>query len=118
MLVVENNEDLRTLLTLTIDAEPDLHCIGSTDRADGAVQLARERRPDVVVMDLLLEGGPSLPTARELHDSAPGTSILVYSGVANPALAAEARRWGVRECVAKNGDVEVLLAAIRRCEPR
>jgi DNA-binding NarL/FixJ family response regulator len=47
----------------------------------------------------------------------PGTSVLVYSGHSNPALAAEASRWGVRECVTKGGDVEDLLAAIRRCEP-
>jgi DNA-binding NarL/FixJ family response regulator len=116
VLVVENNADLRQLLALTIDAEPDLQCVGSTDRASSVVAIARERRPDVVVMDLLLEDGPSLPTARELRDSMPGTSILVYSGHANAALVAEAGRWGVRECVTKGGDVEDLLAAIRRCE--
>jgi DNA-binding NarL/FixJ family response regulator len=67
-------------------------------------------------MDLVLEEGPSLPTARTLCDAVPGTSVLVYSGHSNPALAAEASRWGVRECVTKGGDVEDLLAAIRRCE--
>lgn len=101
---------------MTIDAEPDLRCIGATDRASGAVELARERQPDVVVMDLLLDEGPSLPTARVLRDCVPGTSILVYSGHANPALAEEAQRWGVREYVTKGGDVEDLLAAIRRCD--
>lgn len=116
VLLVENNADLRQLLALTIDAEPDLRCIGSTDRASGIVELARERRPDVVVMDLLLDEGPSLPMARQLRDSVPGTSILVYSGHANPALAQEAQRWGVSEYVTKGGDVEDLLAAIRRCD--
>jgi DNA-binding NarL/FixJ family response regulator len=67
-------------------------------------------------MDLLLDEGPSLPTARALRESVPGTSILVYTGHANPALAQEARRWGVREYVTKGGDVEDLLAAIRRCD--
>jgi DNA-binding NarL/FixJ family response regulator len=116
VLLVENNADLRQLLALTIDSEPDLQCIGSTDRADELVELARERKPDVVVMDLLLDAGPSLPVARELHESVPGASILVYSGHANPALAAEARRWGVSEYVTKGGDVEDLLNAIRRCD--
>jgi ActR/RegA family two-component response regulator len=116
VLVVENNADLRQLLALTIDSEPDLQCIGSTDRTDDLLALARERRPDVVVMDLLLDAGPSLPMARELHDSVPGTSILVYSGHANPTLAAEARRWGVTEYVTKGGDVDDLLNAIRRCD--
>lgn len=117
MLVVENNADLRQLLALTIDAEPDLRCIGSTGRAQGVVELARERRPDVVVMDLELDEGPSLPTARAIRESVPGASILVYSGHASPALAAQAQRFGVREYVAKGGDVEDLLAAIRRCDP-
>ena len=67
-------------------------------------------------MDLLLDEGPSLPTARTLRETLPGTSVLVYSGHANPALAEEAQRWGVREYVTKGGDVEDLLAAIRRCE--
>jgi ActR/RegA family two-component response regulator len=116
VLVVENNADLRHLLALTIDAEPDLRCIGVTDRAAGALELAREQQPDVVVMDLLLDEGPSLPTARVLRESSPGTSVLVYSGHASPALAEEAQRWGVREYVTKGGDVEELLAAIRRCD--
>jgi DNA-binding NarL/FixJ family response regulator len=116
VLVVENNADLRHLLALTIDAEPDLRCIGATDRAAGAVELARAQKPDVVVMDLQLDEGPSLPTARVLRESLPGTSILVYSGYANPALAGQADHWGVREYVTKGGDVEDLLAAIRRCE--
>jgi DNA-binding NarL/FixJ family response regulator len=116
VLLVENNADLRQLLALTIDSEPDLQCIGSTDGADGLVALARERKPDVVVLDLLLDSGPSLPMARELRESVPGTSVLVYSGHANPALAAEAHRWGVCEFVTKGGDVEELLDAIRRCD--
>jgi putative acetyltransferase len=116
VLVVENNDDLRNLLALTIDAEPDLRCIATSASARDLVRLARDERPDVVVLDLQLEDGLSLPVARELRDSVPGTSVLVYTGHANPALAAEAGRWGVREYVKKGGDVEDLLAAIRRCE--
>lgn len=115
VLLVENNADLRDLLKLTIDAEPDLECVGSLGDAGSLIATARERRPDVVVLDLFLDQGPSLPLARELSDAVPGTSVLVYSGHASPALAAEAGRWGVREYVTKSGDVDDLLAAIRRC---
>lgn len=70
----------------------------------------------MIVLDLQLEDGLSLPVARELRDSVPGTSVLVYTGHASAALAAEANRWGVREYVKKGGDVDDLLAAIRRCD--
>lgn len=116
MLVVENNPDLRTLLELTIDAEPDLRCIGTSAGTGDLVEFARERQPDVVVLDLLLDTGLSLPVARRLREGVPRASVLVYSGHANPEIAAEARRWGVSEYVTKGGDVEDLLAAIRRHE--
>lgn len=101
---------------LTIDAEPDLRCVATSTTGRELLALARVERPDVVVLDLQLEDGLSLPVARELRDSVPGTSVLVYTGHASAALAADASRWGVREYVKKGGDVEDLLAAIRRCE--
>lgn len=116
VVVVENNDDLRRLLALTIDAEPDLRCVATRTSARDLLALARTERPDVVVLDLQLEDGSSLPVARALRESAPGTSVLVYTGHANAARAADANRWGVREYVTKGGDVEDLLAAIRRCE--
>lgn len=116
MLVVENNDDLRRLLALTIDAEPDLRCVATSASARDLVRLAQVERPDVVVLDLQLEDGLSLPVARELRDSVPGTSVLVYTGHASAALAADAGRWGVSEYVKKGSDVEDLLAAIRRCQ--
>lgn len=114
ILVAEDNADLRAVLAALLDGENDLCCVGIAGTPDDVLPLARETRPHVVVLDLLLEGGSSLHLIRGLRTALPDVQIVMYSGYGSDVTAREALRRGAAEFVVKSADVEPLLAAVRR----
>lgn len=114
VLVAEDNGDLRQLLALLFDAEPDMRCVGACATPDEVLPRARETQPHVVVLDLLLEGGSSLHLIRGLQGVAPGLQVVMYSGHRSDVTEREARRRGAADFVVKSADVQPLLAAVRR----
>jgi DNA-binding NarL/FixJ family response regulator len=72
-----------------------------------------ELNPDVLVLDLVLEGGTSLHLIQQLRRSHPDLRIVLYSGYVGSVVLGEARRRGAAACVAKGGDYENLMDAIR-----
>jgi two-component system response regulator DesR len=114
VLVAEDNDDLRRVLASLIDVEPDMACVGSVASPDQVMHVAREVRPHVVVLDLLLEGGSSMHVIRELKTAVPGARVVMYSGYGSDVTERESRRRGAAAFVVKSGDFEPLLATIRR----
>ncbi len=114
VLVAEDNDDLRRVLSGLIDAEADLECVGRVASPDQVLPVARETTPDVVVLDLLLEGGSSMHVIRELKAVLPRAQVVMYSGYGSDVTERESKRRGAAAFVVKSGDFEPLLAAIRR----
>jgi two-component system response regulator DesR len=117
VLVAEDNDDLRRVLSGLIDAEADLECVGRVASPDQVLPVARETTPDVVVLDLLLEGGSSMHVIRELKAVLPRAQVVMYSGYGSDVTERESKRRGAAAFVVKTGDFEPLLAAIRRVSP-
>lgn len=114
VLVAEDNDDLRRVLAVLIDAEPDLACVGSVAKPEHVLPLAREVAPHVVVLDLLLEGGSSMHVIQGLQQLRPPVKVVMYSGYGSDVTERESRRRGAAAFVVKTGDFDLLLAAIRK----
>lgn len=113
VLVAEDSNDLRRVLARLIDAEPDLECVGTLAVPERLLETTRVLRPDVLVLDLVLEGGSALHLIRALRDEHPRLRIILHSGYVGSVVLAEARRRGATACVAKGGDHRLLMDAIR-----
>ena len=74
VLVCDDQALIRTGFTTIIDAQPDLEAVGEAGDGRTAVELTRELRPDVVVMDVRM---PVL-------DGIEATRLLAGAGVADP----------------------------------
>lgn len=114
VLIAEDNDDLRRVLSGLIDGEADMECVGRVASPDEVLPLARGLRPHVVVLDLLLEGGSSMHLIRELKSVLPDSQVVMYSGYGSDVTERESKRRGAAAFVVKTGDFEPLLAAIRR----
>jgi two-component system response regulator DesR len=114
VLIAEDNDDLRRVLSGLIDGETDMECVGRVASPDEVLPLARDVRPHVVVLDLLLEGGSSMHLIRELKGVLPDSQVVMYSGYGSDVTERESKRRGAAAFVVKTGDFEPLLAAIRR----
>lgn len=113
IVVAEDHDELRRRLAETIDAQPDMQCVGCVAAVEQVVHTARQADADVIVLDLMLEGGNALHLIREVKAALPGVRVIVHSGYSGDVLAGEAKRRGACGYVRKSGAIEVLLLEIR-----
>ena len=114
VLIAENHRDLSDIMSQLINTEPDMQCVGQVAEASGVVATARRTEADVIILDLMLQGGSGLPLVEELAQALPSLRIIVFSGVAfSEDVAREAKRRGACAFITKGADFDVLLKAVR-----
>ena len=85
ILIADTSEEFRSVLAEAIQMEEGLEVVGQTGDGQEAIQLAQERRPDVLVMDLVLgrvDGFDVLDAVKDLP-----TSTLILSSFARGCMA-------------------------------
>jgi DNA-binding NarL/FixJ family response regulator len=79
-----------------------------------ALALFRKERPDLVLLDLNLEGIGGLELLRRLIIEDEKVRVVVFSMHAEPIYAARALRLGARGYVSKSAGADELVAAVKR----
>ncbi|HET9499473.1 MAG TPA: response regulator transcription factor [Marmoricola sp.] len=104
VLLVDDHPVFRHGLTALLEALPDVEVVA--EGADGAtaVRLARELRPDVVVMDLQMPGVDGITATRQIVEALPGTGVLVLTMFADDDSVFAAMRAGARGYLVKGAD--------------
>ncbi|MFJ2788576.1 MULTISPECIES: response regulator [unclassified Streptomyces] len=113
VLVADDEELLRVAFTMILRAEPGMEPVGEAADGETAVRLARELRPDVVLMDVRMPGTDGIEATRRTVRETPGTRVLVLTTFDLDAYAFEALRAGASGFLLKNTRPEELLTAIR-----
>jgi two-component system invasion response regulator UvrY len=82
--------------------------------AHEALTIARKENPDVVILDINLEGASGLELLRRLRIEVPTIRILMFSMHAEPIYANRALKAGAYGYVCKSAGSEELLTAVQR----
>jgi len=114
VLIAENHRDLSDVMSQLIDTEPDMQCVGQVSNARDVLTAARNASADVLILDLMLQGGSGLPLVEELTRTIPELRVIIFSGLADSEeVAREAKRRGAAAFVSKGCDFQVLLDTLR-----
>jgi two-component system response regulator DesR len=114
VLIAENHRDLSDVMSQLIDTEPDMQCVGQVSDAAEVIAAARSASADVLILDLMLQGGSGLPLVEQLTRAMPDLRVIIFSGLANSdEVAREVKRRGAAAFVTKGSDFQVLLDALR-----
>jgi two-component system response regulator NreC len=101
VVIADDHAVVRSGLKTLLDAEPGFEVTGEARDVRTAMTFVRAQRPDVLVLDLNMPGGPSLPAIPEFLEASPGTAIVVLTMQSDPAFAREALRAGALGYVLK-----------------
>jgi two-component system response regulator NreC len=113
VVVADDHAVVRSGLKMVLESEPDIEIVAEAGDVDEALRKVGAHRPAVLVLDLHMPGGPSLPRIPELLAASPDTRIVVLTMQADPAFAREALRAGATGYVLKEAANADLAQAIR-----
>jgi len=114
VLLVDDHPIVRQGLAQLINQEPDLAVCGHAEDADGALHAITVYRPDIVVLDISLNGPDGLAVLKDIRLSDPDLPVLVLSMHDELLYAERALRAGANGYIMKQEATERVLQAIRR----
>ena len=113
VLLVDDHSVVRMGLAAIINIEKDLKVCGEAESGAEAVKLAREMRPDVVVMDFMMPGMDGAEATEAVLRASPESKVLVLTSYGTSPDIARALKSGATGAVTKNLSNEELADAIR-----
>jgi DNA-binding NarL/FixJ family response regulator len=94
--------------------EPDIEIVGEAADGQEALELCRQTRPDLVLMDLRMPRMDGLAATRLIKQRYPGTSVLVITMHEDPDYLLDALHAGAAGYILKDADYDEVMSAIRR----
>jgi two-component system response regulator NreC len=79
LLIADDHPVVRAGLHTLLDAQPDMEVVGEAVDGATAIERALDLVPDVVVMDITMEGVSGLTATREIRKRLPETKVLVLT---------------------------------------
>jgi len=113
IVIADDHPIFRDGLRRLLETETDLKVIGEACDGAEAVKLARQLKPDILLLDLAMPRHPGLEALREMS-SGTGSSVrvILLTAAAEKNQIVEALQLGARGVVLKDSATQLLLKAI------
>lgn len=113
ILLADDHRIFRAGLRPLLAAQADLTVVAEADDGLAALALAREKLPDIAVLDITMPGMNGLEVTRHLAREAPSVRVIILSMHSDRRYVLEALRAGARGYLLKDAGFEDLLIAVR-----
>jgi len=113
IVVVDDHEVVRHGLRLSLELEPDMMVVGEARTGEEAVQMVVADRPDVVLLDVRLEGADGPEVCRRILEVAPGTAVVMLTNYAQDGFVLRSLMAGAKGYVIKDVQLSELKKMVR-----
>lgn len=104
VLIVDDHELVRVGLRELLDSDPEIEVVGDAAAGAAAIALARERRPDVVLLDARLPDLNGADVCRRLRAADPDIIVAILTTFADDELVQACVRAGAQGYLLKDID--------------
>jgi two-component system, NarL family, response regulator DevR len=113
LMIVDDHEVVRMGLRAALDIEDDFTVVAEAADGRAAVEQARAHQPDIVLMDVRMDGMGGIEACREIRSTLPATKVLILTSYAEEETVVAALLAGAAGYVLKNVARARLLEALR-----
>ena len=112
VVVVDDSEDLRMLLSLAFKRDGRVQVLASVGDGQQGIDAVREHSPDVVLMDVSMPVMDGLTATRRLKQEFPDLPVLILTGYGDARLEEEAARAGADIFMDKTQPLNAVVDAV------
>ena len=112
ILIADDHPIFRDGLRRLLEAETGLKVIGEACDGAEAVKMARELKPDILLLDLAMPRHPGLEALRDLGSGQQSVRVILLTAAAEKQQIVEALQLGARGVVLKDSATQLLLKSI------
>jgi DNA-binding NarL/FixJ family response regulator len=113
VLLVDDQEIIRRGLSTILRYATEIEVVGRAADGQEALVMARELRPDVVLMDVKMPRLGGIPATRRISEELPHTRVIILTTYDTDDLVFEGIKAGAKGYMLKDSSSETLLEAIR-----
>lgn len=113
VLLVDDHDVVRDGLRALLEQEPGMAIVGDAGDGPSGLKLARQLRPNVVVMDVRMQGGDGIEACREIVETVPEASVLILTSFGTEDAVMAALVAGASGFLVKNTGRTAFVDAIR-----
>src|SRR5947208_10917163 len=114
VFVVDDHPIVREGLAQMINRESDLTVCGEAQEMHGALQMIESLKPDILIVDISLNGPDGLDLLKNIRTKDPRLPVLILSMHDESIYAERALRAGANGYIMKQEATEKVLVALRR----
>jgi two-component system, NarL family, response regulator LiaR len=112
--VVDDHDMVRKGIISYLETEPKIVIVGEADSGKRAVSLVKDTRPDVVLMDLLMENGNGIEATREILSFYPECKIIIITSFYDDEQVFPAIEAGAFSYMLKTATASEIIKAIEK----
>ena len=112
ILIADDHTLMRVGLKAMLHYQSDMTVVGEAANGEEAVSLAKELRPDVVIMDLMMPVLDGAEATKRMLEADPDARIIILTSFGASADMARALKYGALGAQVKEAPAEALIDAI------
>ena len=113
VLIADDHSVVRQGLRMFLALDPEIEIVGEAASGEEAIQQARDIRPDVVLMDLVMPGMGGVAATRMIRTEMPAVEVVALTSVVADEAVTGAIRAGAIGYLLKNTEADELRRAIK-----
>ncbi len=112
-MLADDHRILREGLRSLLAQQPDITVVGEASDGNAVVALARQLRPDLIIMDVVMPGTDGVTATRQIRAQCPETKVIALSMHSDRRFVSEMVRAGALGYLVKDSAFEELNQAVR-----
>lgn len=113
VLFVDDHEMVRIGVSAYLSSQPDIDVIAEADDGERAVELALDLRPDIILMDLVMEGMDGIEATKKIMEQWPEAKIIIVTSFLDDEKVYPALEAGATSYMLKTSKASEIAKAIR-----
>lgn len=113
LLLVDDHELVRAGIRALLEDSSGLAVIAEASNGRESLQLAKEHRPDVIIMDIMMPDLNGIDATSRLRSDCPSANVLILSMNTSDEIVTDALRAGAKGYLLKNATAAELHTAVR-----